>query len=92
MKVSNVGLVVLGMMTIGYIGYKIYQNPNPFALQNSLRDTIFVDSLPMGHYYKKTIVIEHNGNLGTNPLLDHNVPTDYDNYSNDWDKDLERIK
>ena len=53
-----------------------------------------LDSIPTSKCYQKTIVIAKGGRseLGKNPLVDHQVPCDYEGNDNNWDDDLKTIK
>lgn len=57
-------------------------------------DTIGIDSIPTSKCYQKTIVVRGGSasGLGSNPMIDHKVPCDYEGNSNNWDEDLENIK
>ena len=94
MKISNLGLIFIGVVVIAYVAYKNNKIENPFVLSTSVSDTISTDSIPTSKYYSKTIVLRGGGksDLGNNPLVNHQVPTDYVGYNNNWDEDLHHIK
>ena len=93
MKISNLGLIFIGVVVIAYVAYKNNKFENPFALYTNVSDTISTDSIPTSKHYSKTIVLRGGkSDLGSNPLVNHQVPTDYVGYNNNWDEDLHHIK
>lgn len=96
MKVQNIGLLLVGSLSaFAFVVYSAYKQGNPYAVGADICDTeIVLDSIPESKCYSKTIVMRGGdvSTLGSNPLVNHQVPTDYDNYSNNWDEELERIK
>lgn len=61
--------------------------------QRHIIDTdIPLDSVPTSKCYQRTIILKGSSDLGSNPMVNHQVPCDYKGNDNNWDDDLSKIK
>lgn len=91
MKLSDLGLITILLLTIVGVVYLEKKKENSYAIK-IYNDSVLIDSIPTSECYQKTIVIRHNDYIGTNPRLNHKVKCDYNKYENNWDEDLHIIK
>ena len=95
MKISNIGLIAIGTIAMGAVALGTMKNDiKEFVSSLDESDSVKVDSIPTSQYYQSTIVISHGGksDLGSNPLVNHQVPCDYEGNDNNWDEELSKIK
>jgi len=96
MKASNLIILLVIVLLVMYVFWYRSNRANSIAFEPKV-DTSYVhggDTLPVSKRYehKRTIKEWHETDLGVSQDVSHQVPTDYNGNSNNWDDDLEHIK
>ncbi|MBR6286933.1 MAG: hypothetical protein IKR18_08120 [Bacteroidaceae bacterium] len=97
MKLSNFLILLVLLLVVMYVYHYRTTRSTDVAVNLKGADTTFVDkrdTLPVSKRYerRRTTVREwHEGDLGGSQDVSHQVPTDYNGYSNNWDEELHNI-
>ena len=83
-----VAAVLVGMFVVARLCILMCENSN----RRVIDATIPLDSVPTSKCYQRTIILKGSSDLGSNPMVNHQVPCDYKGNDNNWDDDLSKIK
>lgn len=96
MKLSNFLILLVLLLAVLYVYHYRTNRMSNVAFEPKEQDTTFVDkrdTLPVSKRYEKRRTVKewHEGDLGGVQDVSHQVPTDYNGNTNNWDEDLRHI-